>query len=263
MKNSTRLLLGAISLAGMACSALPAFAQDAPAWGLTAAIDLQTDYKFRGISQNDREPSPQGTLNMTAPDGFYVGTWMSTVNWNLQGSKPTLPNHNPTVEVDVYGGKHTDLWGVDWNFEPYYYAYPSSDSGSPNFKADYLELIDQLTKSVGPATFTATWAWSPDFSLGSGTGNYLAGMVSYTITDWLSISGNVGHQWVQAAKYNASSDYTYADIGATATWHSFALDLRYSGTDLSAAKCGFYIGTNHACAGNFIATFTYNMTLLP
>ena len=33
-------------------------------------------------------------------------------------------NNNPSVEVDIYGGKHTDLWGVDWNFEPYYYAYP-------------------------------------------------------------------------------------------------------------------------------------------
>ena len=35
------------------------------------------------------------------------------------------------------------------------------------------------------------------------------------------------------------------------------------GTDLSAAKCGFYMGTNHACAGDFIATLTYTANLFP
>jgi uncharacterized protein (TIGR02001 family) len=256
MKNSTKLLLGAVSLAGVFASTA-AFADDAPAFSLTGAIAVQSDYKFRGISQNDRDPSPQGTLNLTGPEGFYVGTWASTVDWKAFGL-----NNNPSVELDIYGGKHTDLWGVDWNFEPYYYAYPGANTlGTAT--ADYFELINQLSKSFGPVAFTATWAWSPTFSLGGGTGNYLAGMASYTINDWLSISGNVGHQWVQAAKYAGSGDYTYADIGVTASYKGFALDLRYSGTDLSASRCGFYMGTNHACAGDVIATLTYNVSLLP
>ena len=59
---------------------------------------------------------------------------------------------NPDVELDIYGGKHTDLWGVDWNFKPYYYAYPSAELrlGAP--KADYFELINQFTKAFGPVT---------------------------------------------------------------------------------------------------------------
>ena len=179
------------------------------------------------------------------------------MDWQLGGQ-----NNNPSVEVDIYGGKHTDLWGVDWNLEPYYYSYPTANvAGGPT--ADYFELINQFTKAFGPVSLTAMYAWSPTFSLGGGTGNYLAGMASYTINDWLSISGNVGHQWVQAAKYNGSRDYTYGDIGVTATWHSFALDLRYSGTDLNTAECGFYMSTKHACSGNVIATLTYNVALLP
>ena len=68
----------------------------------------------------------------------------------------------------------------------------------------------------------------------------------------------------QNAKYVGSRDYTYADIGVTATWKGFALDLRYTGTDLNTAKCAaFYMATTHACAGDFIATLTYNITLLP
>jgi uncharacterized protein (TIGR02001 family) len=267
MKNMTKLLLGAASLAGLVAVAAPAFAQDAAApadaapaspWAVSAAIDVQSDYKFRGISQNKRDPSPQGTINITGPEGFYVGSWASTIDWQLAGI-----NNNPGVEWDIYGGKHTDLWGVDWNFEPYYYSYPSEEYGAgPN--ADYFELINQLSKAFGPATLTATWAWSDNLAFNGGTGNYLAGTASYTILDWLSVSGNVGHQWAQNAKYVGSSDYTYADIGATATWKGFALDLRYSGTDLNNAKCSaFYMATNHACAGNFIATLTYNISLLP
>ena len=199
MKKMTKLLLGAASVAGLAAVAAPSFAQDAAApaspWAVTAAVDVQSDYKFRGISQNKRDPSPQGTLNVTGPDGFYVGTWASTIDWQLAGI-----NNNPGVEWDIYGGKHTDLWGVDWNIEPYYYAYPDANTvGGP--VASYFELIDQFTKTFGPVTLQGTWAWSPTFSLGGGTGNYLAGMASYTINDWLSISGNVGHQWVQNAKY--------------------------------------------------------------
>jgi uncharacterized protein (TIGR02001 family) len=259
MKNLTKLLLGAASVAGLVAVTAPAFAQDAPAspWAITGAIDIQSDYKFRGISQNKRDPSPQGTLNVTGPEGFYVGTWASTVDWQAFGM-----NNNPSVEVDIYGGKHTDLWGVDWNIEPYYYAYPSANTlGTAT--ADYFELINQFTKAFGPLTLTGTWAYSPTFSLGGGTGNYLAGLASYTINDWLSISGNVGHQWVQNAKYNGSRDYTYADIGVSASYKGFVLDLRYSGTDLNTAACGFYMGTTHACAGDVIATLTYNVSLFP
>jgi len=204
MKNLTKLFLCAVSLAAMT-SAAPVFAQDAPAWGLTGYVQMQSDYKFRGISQNERDPSFQGTLNLTGPEGFYVGSWASQVDWNMGG----LTN-NPSVEVDIYGGKHTDVWGIDWNIEPYYYAYPGANTfGGPT--ADYFELINQLTKSFNGVTLQATYAWSPEFSLGGGPGHYLAGMASFTILDWLSVSTNVGHQWVRAANASVGSrDYTLA-----------------------------------------------------
>jgi len=77
MKNSTKLFLGAVSLVGVATAAAPAFAQDAPPWALTGYVAVTSDYKFRGISQNDRNFAPQGSLNVTGPEGFYVGAWAS------------------------------------------------------------------------------------------------------------------------------------------------------------------------------------------
>jgi hypothetical protein len=68
---------------------------------------------------------------------------------------------------------------------------------------------------------------------------------------------------VQAAKFFGSSDYTHGDIGATLTYRSLSLDLRYVSTDLGAAKCGFYMGTTNACSGGFTALFSYNVASWP
>lgn len=259
MKNSTKTLLRAAGLIGLfAGNAQADDAPPAPDWSVSGAVDLQSDYRFRGISQTDRNPAPQGTVNISGPDGFYVGSWASTLNWQLGGA-----NNNPGVEWDIYGGKHFDLDGTDLNIEPYYYAYPDANTFGGS-KASYFEVITQLSHTFGPLAVTGTWSYSPEFSLGGGTGNWLAGNGSFTVNDWLSVSGTVGHQWVQAAKYFGSSDYTEWDIGATAAWHGFALDARYVDTDLSKLACGnFYMATKNACEGGFVATLTYSFALFP
>ncbi len=266
MKNSTKMFLGAVSLGGLfSATGGVAMAQDAaapaPDFALSGYLQVTSDYRFRGIAQNDRTPSPQGTLNLTGPEGFYVGSWASTVDWTPGN------NDNPHAEVDIYGGKHTDLWGTDWNIEPYYYAYPAQDTPAGAPTLDYFELINQLTHTWGAFTATGTWAWSPNFPADGGTGNYLAGTGAYVVNDWLTVSGNVGHQWASGAK-NAfpvpSRDYTYFDIGGTLTYKAFLLDLRYSGTDLGGVQCAaFYMGTKNACVPTVVATLTYNFSLLP
>ncbi len=263
MKNLTKLFLGAVSLVGLLGTTTGvALAQDAaaappaPDYTLTGYLQATTDYRFRGIAQNNRVPSPQGTLNLNGPDGFYVGAWASTVDWTPGN------NSNPYFEADIYGGKHTDLWGTDWNIEPYYYSYPSADIAPGASKPDYFELINQLTHTWGAFTAVATWAWSPQFPAAGGTGNDLAGTGTYVINDWLSLSGNVGHQWVAQAKNYNSRDYTYFDFGGTLTYKAFAFDLRYSGTDLGGTNCGFYMPTKNACVGTVVGTVTYNFSLL-
>jgi len=114
---------------------------------------------------------------------------------------------------------------------PYYYAYPSF-----NFirraTADYFELINHLTqKAVGPAPSPPLYAWSPEFSLGGGPGPYLAGLAVLPILDCLSVSGNVAINGSGGMHATGALDYTYADIGVTATYKGLRADLRYSGTD--------------------------------
>ncbi len=259
MKKLTKIALASISLMGLYTAAPAAYAQDAasapaPDWALAGSLAVQSDYRFRGISQSDRNPVPQGSLNLTGPDGFYIGTWMSQINWQLDSK-----NENPGVEWDIYGGKHFDLDGTDLNVEAYEYAYPDANTFG-GAAASYFEGIFTVSHTFGPVALDAVYAVSPQFTLGSGTGNYIEGQSVITLNDWLTVSANVGHQWVQTAP----SDYTHGDVGATATWKQFSLDARYVSTSINKRDCAnFWMGTRNACSGGFVATLTYNVALLP
>src|SRR5882757_2260456 len=88
-KTLTILILAA---AGRAVAADTAAAGD---WGLAGSLAVTSDYRFRGISQNDGHFAPQGSLNLTGPDGWYAGTW---------GSQLDFDDHAGTsVEWDIYG----------------------------------------------------------------------------------------------------------------------------------------------------------------
>jgi len=260
-----KALLGAASVAGLLASTGAAFADDASGWGtVSAAVTVQSDYRFRGISQNNREVAPQATINWSLDGGWYAGVWASKTNWT---AVPAAPGVNfpgtPSYELDIYGGKHFDLGGYDLNVEAYYYSYPDYNHTlggavigvGPVVDASYFEGIFQLSHSFGNLSLTATGAVSPEFTLGGGTGGYIGGTASYPLTDWLSISANVGHQWVELAP----TDYTHFDIGLSATYRHFVLDVRANGTDLNGAGCGFYMITKNACTTGVVATLTYNI----
>jgi uncharacterized protein (TIGR02001 family) len=243
-----KLALAAGTLVTLATTA----AQADDDWGTVSAyVAVTSDYRYRGISQNNREVAPQASINWSIGDGFYVGTWVSKTDWL---GLPIIGG-NPSYEADFYAGKHFDLGGWDLNVEAYYYSYPDANKLIYSSTASYFEGIFQLSHSFGDLSLTATGAVSPEWSLGGGTGGYIAGTASYPLTDWLSLSGTVGHQWVDAAP----SDYTHFDIGLTATWHSWSLDVRANGTDMNSATCGFYMTTASACTTGVVATLTYNI----
>jgi uncharacterized protein (TIGR02001 family) len=248
--KSTGLKL-TFAAAMLASVAVPALADDAPApspYGTVSAyVAVESDYRYRGISQNDTEFTPEASINWSGPMGFYAGTWASKVNWG---------GNNPSYEVDIYGGKHFDLGGTDLNVEAYYYSYP--DAAFAGTKASYFELISQISHSFGKLTLTGTGAYSPEWSLSGGTGWYGAGTAAYALTDWLTASATVGHQWVELAP----NDYTHWDVGLTAVWKSWSLDLRYVGNDIKAPDAGFWMATPKATDDTVKVNLTYNISNL-
>jgi uncharacterized protein (TIGR02001 family) len=247
--KSTGLKL-CFAAAAMAAAGAPALADDAAAAGpdygtVSAYVAVQSDYRYRGISQNNREFTPEGSINWSGPMGFYAGTWLAKVDWG---------GNNPSFEMDIYGGKHFDLDGTDLNGEAYYYTYP--DASFFGTKASYFEMIGQLSHTFDKLTLTGTGAYSPEWSLSGGDGWYAAGTASYALTDWLSVSGTVGHQWVELAP----SDYTHWDLGVTATWKSWVLDVRYVGNDIKKTDAGFWMAFPDATDDSVMATLTFNIS---
>jgi uncharacterized protein (TIGR02001 family) len=239
----------ALVLAGMTFTNV-ATAEEASDIGIfSASVSVASDYRFRGITQNDKEATPEFGLNWAGAQGFYAGTWLGKIDWG---------NDDASYETDVFIGKHTDLYGTDLNTELYYYSYPDYQANAGK-TASMVEGIVQLTHAFGPLTLTGTGAFSPDWSLGTGLSAYGAGTAAYTLTDWLSLSGTVGYQHVK----DIDSSYVHWDLGATATWKAFALDLRYIDTNLSKADClSDWMVTKNACAGGFSAMLTYNIAKL-
>ena len=106
MRCSTLLLAG-LALAG----ATPAFAQDQTAAAATAGptappatltfngtATVVSDYRFRGISQTDKNFAVQGTFTITHASGFYVSVFGSSVDDYVTASGQ---GHQ---EIDLIGG---------------------------------------------------------------------------------------------------------------------------------------------------------------
>lgn len=115
--HSARLLSGAALLA-----ALPVYAADSPANGMTATanINLVSQYRFRGIDQTWGKPAVQGGFDLTLPQGFYAGAWASNISGN------SYPGGN--LEVDYYGGYNFRI-SEDWSATVggYGYWYPGAN----------------------------------------------------------------------------------------------------------------------------------------
>lgn len=251
---SLKLSVAAVALLGIASTSV-AMAEDDPYGTFSGSVAVATDYRWRGLTQNAKEATPELGINWAGPEGFYAGTWYAKTNWG---------NNNPSFEADWFIGKHTDLAGTDLNTEIYYYSYPDYHTNGGK-AGSFVEGIVQLTHAFGPVTVTGTGAFSPEWSAVGGTAAYGSATVAYTLTDWLSLSSNVGYQWADKVvdyKGKSGANYVHYDIGATATWKAFSLDVRYVDTTLSKAQATSWTAIDKGAAGGFTALITYNIAKL-
>jgi uncharacterized protein (TIGR02001 family) len=68
--------------------------------GLTANVEVTSNYVFRGQTQTDEDPAIQGGIDYTHQSGFYAGVW---------GSNVDFPGLGSGLEYDLYLGIGFDL----------------------------------------------------------------------------------------------------------------------------------------------------------
>ncbi len=149
MRFST-LLAGALALT----AATPAFAQDetepAPPVTVSGSVGLFTDYRFRGVSQTDKEIAVQGGVTLNHESGLYGGFWGSNrAGWGTFGGSNTELDLFAGYKLPVGGGGTLDA-GLVW------YMYPGGADTT-----DFAELYAKLSGTVGPVSLTAGVAYAP------------------------------------------------------------------------------------------------------
>ena len=191
----TYLTLSAIALAaaatlssGVVMAADPA---PAPDFVVTGNFGVTSDYRFRGISQNNLDPAFQGGFDVAHSSGLYVGTWGSNVSAWTAGVG--------SLELDLYGGYKTEIAGFGLDVGAISYTYPGSKK---DYKADTQEAYVGIT--YGPATFKTSYTLGKNYFATTNSAGF-AGSARGTLYYDLSLSQEI------APKLTASAHAGYTD----------------------------------------------------
>lgn len=208
-----RLVFACVSLTVLALAANTAQARTSP----DAAFNLGvvSDYVFRGASQTNEDPALQGGIDADFGNGFYAGTWASTVDFG----------DDTDAEIDLYGGYRAEAGGVALDFGVVGYLYVNQPGGSDY---SFMEFKAAASRAVGPATFGAAVYYSPDFFGADEKATYLEANAALVPADRWTISGAVGRQWL-----DVNDDYTTWNLGLNyALTEHVSADIRYHGADV-------------------------------
>lgn len=211
-----------------------------------------TDYVFRGVSQNENDPSVNASLTLSYKM-FYLGVAGSAVD------KATTSNGG-SMEADVIGGIKTSYRGIDFDFGFIYYGYPNQyDNGT---SADFLELkASASTKILRDTTISGTVFWSPNYTFEAGSTWTVEGSISQPLPFLgLVASGTVGHVMSADDDLAFSSsigddNYTYWNAGISKTFREkYTFDVRYWGSDIDKDAGAHWLAGDRV-VGSF--TFSY------
>jgi uncharacterized protein (TIGR02001 family) len=242
MRIST-ISLGALMLA----VAAPAMAQDAsetePASAITVtgSVSATTDYRFRGLSQSNKDPAAQASININHASGFYVGTWVSTLD-----DQNSLPGYGD-AEVDLYAGYTKTLdngLGVDVGMLYYFYVDAPNRFGGADNDTDFFEPYASVNYTLGPVNVKVggNYAWNGQAGLGGDDSLYLYSNLSASIpTTPIKLLGHIGRSKGSLGAFNLDpADDTYVDwsLGAEVSQKGFTLGVQYVDTDITSTRIG-------------------------
>ena len=120
-----------LTLIGLALVFVSTFANAVSVSGNAA---IQTDYIWRGMTQNGGENSVNVGLDVDFENGFYVGTWGAAVGVG-----------NSNLELDYYGGYTFEMGGIGVNIGAIQVKYDGDNQY--DFSENYIAL--SLPMNVG------------------------------------------------------------------------------------------------------------------
>ena len=234
-KLSLKSLLLTAVLGGGTLSS-PAFAQEAEeeakAITLSGSAAIVSDYRFRGISQTDKNFAVQAGLTASHESGVYVGVWGSSIDdYVAAGGDP---------EIDLIAGFKKSIGDTTVDVGAIYYFYPGAEQLLPGYNSDFAEFYGSVTQAIGPVSAKLAAAYAPsqsalDYGFGKEDNFYMNFGLSGTVPDTgLGLSAGVGRTFTRSF-LSGGIKYTDWSLGATYTTGPVTLGLSY--VDIN--KAGF------------------------
>lgn len=250
-----------LSLAlALSAVATPALAQDAadppPPVTVTGSVGIVSDYRFRGVSQSDKQVAVQGGITIAHESGLYIGTWGSNLaGWGTFGGA--------NMELDLIAGFKLPVGSGTLDVGATWYMYPGGFDNT-----DFIEPYAKLSGTAGPVNLTAGVAYAPkQEALGPWYANgaaaaagvytrpgakddnlYVWGDVSAGIPDTgLTVKGHIGYSTGNkglgpfATSVSPTGEYADWLVGADYTIPKTPLTLgvAYVDTDISARESAY------------------------
>lgn len=207
-------------------------------------VAITTDYRFRGISQTDRDPAVSGGFDVSAANGIYAGTWASNVQ--LGGS----------LEIDYYAGWRGEVGeGLAADVGFVYYSYPSDNQP---VDLDYSELYGKLTM----AGFTGALFYSNDYYQENNAFWYVSGDYAMPLGESVTVTAHVGYNVFDedADLANFLVSLPGDNPGDSYVDWSLKLATKYMGVDLSAAYVDSSLDEGE-CGGTKLCDATVVLTI--
>ena len=129
-----------LTLIGLALVFVSTFANAISVSGNAA---IQTDYIWRGMTQNDGQNSVNVGLDIDFENGFYVGTWGAAVDVVKEVNNVAVANS--TLELDYYGGYTFEMGGIGVDIGAIQVKYDGNNDA--DFSENYIAL--SLPMNVG------------------------------------------------------------------------------------------------------------------
>jgi uncharacterized protein (TIGR02001 family) len=208
-KTTQKMVLAAMALSGAAFAQTTPAAPAAPEpdYTLSYNVGVVTDYRYRGISQSRKRPALQGGIDYANKNGFYLGTWASTINWIKDSSIPPVATAKGPIEIDVYGGykgSFNDQISYDVGGLQYWYA-GNSYANLTGTNANTFELYGALT--FGPVTAKYSHSLTDLFGTPDSKGStYFDLSATFDLGNGFSLVPHIGAQKIK--HFTTYTDYS-------------------------------------------------------
>jgi uncharacterized protein (TIGR02001 family) len=229
MRTSFGPLLG-LALVTLSTPAFAEEAEETPAVTINGTATVVSDYRFRGISQTDKDFALQGSITLTHKSGFYASVWGSSIDDYVAAGSDQ--------ELDLIVGFKKTFGGTTVDVGVLYYVYPGNEKLIPGYDANFIEPYASVAHTFGPVTAKVSAAYAPKqsaLSVGFGKEDnlYLAGDLSGSLgTSGVSLTGHIGHSFGPSF-LTIGKGYTDYSVGASYTWKSLTLGVSYVDTNKS------------------------------